>query len=158
MTETRPARRGPPFFELLGNVCLDFVNTLDNRPSGEPKELLKNYYDLARFGEDVGILTPQQLDLFYERIPLMPDEAEDAMRCAINLREALHAIFSALMNKQPAPQLAMDRLNANLHDAALHSRLIQPKVTQPKVIQPKIVESKMPQVEGHLEWRFDELT
>src|SRR5271168_325062 len=153
MTETRPARRGPPFFELLGNVCLDFVNTLDNRPSGEPKELLKNYYDLARFGEDTGILTPEQLDFFYERIPLMPDEAEDAMRRAINLREALHAIFSALMNKQPAPQLAMDRLNANLHDAALHSRLIQPKV-----IQAKIVGSKTPQDEGHLEWRFDDLT
>jgi predicted RNA-binding Zn ribbon-like protein len=148
MPETRPGRRGPPFFELLGNVCLDFINTLDDRPSGEPKELLKNYYDLARFGEDAGILTPEQLDFFYERVHLMPDEAEDAMRRAINLREALHAIFSALMNKQPAPQLAMDRLNANLHDAALHSRLVQPKNVQ----------SKSPQVEERLEWRFDDLT
>jgi predicted RNA-binding Zn ribbon-like protein len=148
MTEIRPARRGPPFFELLGNVCLDFINTLDNRPSGEPKELLKNYYDLARFGEDAGILTPEQLDFFYERVHLMPDEAGEAMRRAINLREALYAIFSALMNKQPAPQLAMDRLNANLHDAALHSRLVQTKSVQ----------NKMPQVEGRLEWRFDELT
>jgi predicted RNA-binding Zn ribbon-like protein len=148
MTETRPGRRGQPFFELLGNVCLDFINTLDDRPSGEPKELLKNYYDLARFGEDAGILTPEQLDFFYERVHLMPDEAEEAMRRAINLREALHAIFSALMNKQPAPQLAMDRLNANLHDAALHSRLVQPKNVQ----------GKMPQIEERLEWRFDDLT
>jgi predicted RNA-binding Zn ribbon-like protein len=148
MTETRPGRRGPPFFELLGNVCLDFINTLDDRPSGEPKELLKNYYDLARFGEDAGILTPEQLDFFYERVHLMPDEAEEALRRAINLREALHAIFSALMNKQPAPQMAMERLNTNLHDAALHSRLVQPKNAQ----------SKTPQVEGRLEWRFDDLT
>jgi predicted RNA-binding Zn ribbon-like protein len=153
MTETRPGRRGPPFFELLGNVCLDFINTLDDRPSGEPKELLKNYYDLARFGEDAGILTPEQLDFFYERVHLMPDEAEEALRRAINLREALHAIFSALMNKQTAPQLAMDRLNANLHDAALHSRLVQPKLVQPKNVQ-----GNMPQVEGGLEWRFDDLT
>ena len=148
MTETRPGRRGPPFFELLGNICLDFINTLDDRPGGKPKELLKNYYDLARFGEDAGILTPEQLDFFYERVHLMPDEAEEAMRRAINLREALHAIFSALMKKQSAPQTAMDRLNANLHDAALHSRLVQPKNVQ----------SKMPQVEGRLEWRFDDLT
>jgi predicted RNA-binding Zn ribbon-like protein len=42
----------------------------------------------------------------------------------------------------------MDRLNANLHDAALHSRLVQTKSVQ----------NKMPQVEGRLEWRFDELT
>jgi len=153
MTETTPERRGPPFFELLGNVCLDFINTLDDRPSSEPKELLKNYYDLARFGEDAGILTAEQLDFFYERVHLMPDEAEEAMRRAINLREALHAIFSALMKKQPASQLAMDRLNANLHDAALHSRLVQPKLVQAKNGQ-----SKMPQMEGRLEWRFDDLT
>jgi predicted RNA-binding Zn ribbon-like protein len=152
MTETTPERRGPPFFELLGNVCLDFINTLDDRPSSEPKELLKNYYDLARFGEDAGILTAEQLDFFYERVHLMPDEAEEAMRRAINLREALHAIFSALMKKQPASQLAMDRLNANLHDAALHSRLVQPKLVQPKSVQNKA------QVEGRLEWRFDDLT
>jgi predicted RNA-binding Zn ribbon-like protein len=153
MTETRPERRGPPFFELLGNVSLDFINTLDDRPRSEPKELLKNYYDLARFGEDAGILTAEQLDFFYERVHLMPDEAEEAMRRAINLREALYAIFSALMKKQPAPQLAMDRLNANLHDAALHSRLVQPKM-----VLAKSAESKMPQVEGRLEWRFDDLT
>jgi len=83
----------------------------------------------------------------------MPGEAAEAMRRAINLREALYAIVSALMKKQPAPQLAMDRLNANLHDAALHSRLVQPKLVQPKSAQ-----SKVPQVEGRLEWRFDDLT
>jgi predicted RNA-binding Zn ribbon-like protein len=148
MAETRPERRGPASFELLGNVCLDFINTLDNRPSGEPKELLKNYYDLARFGEHAGILTAEQLDFFYERVHLMPDQAAEAMRRAINLREALYAIFSALMKKQPAPQFAMDRLNANLHEAALHSRLVQPRMAQ----------GKMGQVGGRLEWRFDELT
>ena len=143
MTETKPGRGGPPFFELLGNVCLDFINTLDNRPSDKPKELLKSYYDLARFGEDTGILTPEQLDYFFEQIPLMPDQAEEALRRAINLREALHAIFAAVMKKQTAPQHAMERLNANLHDAALHSRLVQSELTER---------------EGRLEWRFDNMT
>jgi predicted RNA-binding Zn ribbon-like protein len=144
MTETKPGRRRPPKFELIGgNVCLDFINTLDDRTSAQPKELLTNYYELARFGEDTGILTPAQLDSFYERVHLMPGEAEDALRRAINLREALYAIFSAVMNRQTAPQLAMDRLNANLHDAALHSRLVQNEMLQSK---------------GHLEWRFDDLT
>src|ERR1039458_4762145 len=139
MTETKPERRRPPLFELIGgNVCLDFINTLDDRPSGEPKELLKNYYDMARFGKDTGILTPEQLDYFLEKVHLMPDEAQEAMRRAINLRESLYAIFTAVMNKQSAPQLAMDRLNANLHDATLHSRLVQR--------------------EERLEWRFDAMT
>jgi predicted RNA-binding Zn ribbon-like protein len=144
MTETKPGRRRPPKFELIGgNVCLDFINTLDDRPSAQPKELLKNYYELARFGEDTGILTPSQLDFLYERVHLTPDEAEDALRRARNLREALHDIFSAVMNQKIAPQVAMDRLNANLHDAALHSRLVQ---------------HKMDQRGGRLEWRFDDLT
>jgi len=138
MTETKLERRQPPKFELIGgNVCLDFVNTLDNRPSAQPKELLKNYYELARFGEDTGILTPAQLDLFYDRAHLAPDETKEAMRRAINLRESLHAIFMAVLNKQKAPQLAMDRLNANLHNVAMHSRLVQ--------------------AEGRLVWRFDDM-
>ncbi len=126
MTETKLERRQPPKFELIGgNVCLDFVNTLDNRPSAQPKELLKNYYELTRFGEDTGILTPAQLDFFYDRAHLAPDETKEAMRRAINLRESLYAIFMAVLNKQKAPQLAMDRLNANLHNVAMHSRLVQ---------------------------------
>ena len=138
MAETKLERRQPPKFELIGgNVCLDFVNTLDNRPSAQPKELLKNYYELARFGEDTGILTPAQLDFFYDRAHLAPDETKEAMRRAINLRESLYAIFMAVLNKQKAPQLAMDRLNANLHNVAMHSRLVQ--------------------TEGRLVWWFDDM-
>ena len=33
--------------------------------------MLKNYYDLARFGEDAGILSPEQLDYFFERVHLL---------------------------------------------------------------------------------------
>jgi predicted RNA-binding Zn ribbon-like protein len=149
MTETKPEGPRAPLFELVGgNICLDFINTLDDRPSAQPKELLKNYYDLARFGEDTGILTAEQLDYFFERVHLMSDEAENALRRAINLREALYAIFSALMNQQTVPQGALERLNANIHEAALHSRLVQRKMMQ----------SEMVQNEGRLEWRLDDMT
>jgi predicted RNA-binding Zn ribbon-like protein len=137
MRETKLERRFPPRFELLGNVCLDFINTLDDRTSTQPKELLRSFVDLGRFGEDTGILKGEQVDYFYEHIHLMPDEAQEAVRRAIDLREAMYAVFSALMNKQTAPQVAMDALNAYIHDAALHSRLVQ--------------------VGGRLEWRFDDL-
>jgi predicted RNA-binding Zn ribbon-like protein len=146
-----PDNRRPPKFELIaGNVTLDFINTLDNRPSAQPKELLTNYNDLATFGHDTGILTPAQLDYFLEDVSRkpQPEEARQAMRRAINLREALYAIFSAVMNKQTAPQEAMDTLNAILHDAALHSRLIQEETVQPGNVQP----------DKAFEWRFDDMT
>ena len=69
-------RRRPPLFELTAGVlCLDFVNTLDNRPSGEPKELLAGYGDLLRFAEDTGILTPAQADRLFAWSEADPDEA-----------------------------------------------------------------------------------
>jgi predicted RNA-binding Zn ribbon-like protein len=148
MTETTQGKPQKPLFELIGgNPCLDFINTLDNRPGGEPKELLESYYDLVRFGEDAGILTSEQLHHLSKRVHRMPDEADDAMRRARDLREALHEIFSALMNKQTAPQPAMEKLNANLHDAALHSRLVQPKALESETLQ-----------EGRFVWRFDDMT
>jgi predicted RNA-binding Zn ribbon-like protein len=144
MTETKLERRQPPKFELIaGNVCLDFVNTLDNRPSTHPKELLKNYYELLRFGEDTGLLPPKLVDFFYENVHVMPDETADALRRAINLREAMYGVFSALMNRQTVPPAAMDTLNAYIQDAALHSWLVQ---------------SERAQREGRLEWRFDDMT
>jgi predicted RNA-binding Zn ribbon-like protein len=125
MKKTNSEKRPPQFELIAGDLCLDFINTLDNRPSGEPRELLHDFSDLARFGEESGILTPQQADYFFHKVRQRSTEAEAALRRARKLREALHAIFSALMNGQNAPQIAMDTLNANLHDAALHSRLVQ---------------------------------
>jgi predicted RNA-binding Zn ribbon-like protein len=150
MTDTTPDKPQKPLFELIaGNLCLDFINTLDNRPNDEPKELLNTYYDLARFAEETGIVTPEQLHDLSERARLVPDEADDAMRRARDLREALHEIFSALMNEQTAPQLAMETLNANLQDAALHSRLVQLRAVQPKALESETLP-------GHLAWRFDD--
>lgn len=142
--------QGSPFELIAGNVCLDFINTLDDRPSEKPKELLEGYGDLARFGEESGLFTPEQRRYFRERVLLMPDESEKAMRRARELREALHDIFGALMttNRKLVPKAAMDTLNANLRDAALHSRLVQPET----------VERETDQSAGRCEWRFDDLT
>ena len=157
MTETKLERRRPPKFELIaGNVCLDFINTLDDRTSAQPKELLANYYELARFGEDTGILTPEQLDYFYENVHLMIDDAADALRRAINLREAMYAVFSALLSRQTVPAAAMDTLNAYIQDAALHSRLVQSKKVQSKKVQSEKVQGEV-QREGRCEWRFDDM-
>jgi len=70
------ARRRSPRFELMGgSVSLDFVNTLDDRFTDSPNELLKSYVDLARFGEDTGILTDMQVDRHFPWIIEYTEEA-----------------------------------------------------------------------------------
>ncbi len=80
-------RRRPPRFDLVaGAVSLDFVNTLDDRFSSDPKELLKDYIDLARFGEDTGILSDLQADRLMAWSMQRPEEAKRALASAIQLR------------------------------------------------------------------------
>ncbi len=131
-------RRRPPRFELIaGALCLDFINTLDDRYGNEPKELLKSYIDLARFGEDTGILAPAQVDRLFERSYVSPDAAQKALDAAIEMREAMHAVFAAILNKRPVPRSPLYTLNQYIQAAAQQAQLVP--------------------VNGRFEWRFDAL-
>jgi predicted RNA-binding Zn ribbon-like protein len=134
--DAKPARRRAPHFDLIaGNVCLDFINTLDDRHT-KPKELLENYADLARFGEDTGILAPTEADSLVERGAIFPEKAQRALLWARELREAMHDVFWAAINKRSTPPTALARLNAGIQSAASHLRL-----------KP---------VDGRFEWQFDD--
>jgi predicted RNA-binding Zn ribbon-like protein len=139
MTGHTPPKRHASVVDLIaGSVCLDFVNTLDDRPAEKQTELLNDYNDLARFAEQSGILTPAQTDALLDQAARSPDEAKSAFLRARRLREALFEIFSAFINHKTTPSNAMEILNRNLHDSALHSHLKQAKESY--------------------EWRFDDLT
>ena len=107
-------------------MCLDFVNTLDDRHI-QPKELLKTYVDLARFGEDTGLLDSRHVDRLYERSYTEPERAQQVLDWARELREAIHDVFWAIMNKRPVPAAALARLNADAQSAAGHMRLVPAK-------------------------------
>jgi predicted RNA-binding Zn ribbon-like protein len=118
-------RRRPPRFELTGGaVCLDFVNTLDDRFSAEPKELLNHYVDLARFAEDTGILSHLQVDRLMTRSMQRPEEAKRALASAVQLREAISEIFYALARKKPVPAASLVILNQHMQEAAQHLGLV----------------------------------
>ena len=91
-------------------MCLDFVNTLDDRFTPDAKELLKHYVDLARFAEDTGLLADQQVDRLMTRSMQHPDEAQRALASAIQLREAISDIFYALAGKKAVPAPAAQHL------------------------------------------------
>jgi predicted RNA-binding Zn ribbon-like protein len=128
-------RRAPQFDLVAGAVCLDFINTLDDRFSPQPKELLADYVDLARFGEDAGILSPAQIDSLTTRRMHSPEAAQRALRAAIEMRESMYQVFWALVKKKPVPSAPLSVLNAYLQSAAQHMSLI---ASGP-----------------HFEWKFD---
>ena len=132
-------RRRPPRFDLTGGmVCLDFINTLDDRFSDQPKELLKSYVDLARFGEDTGVLSTLQVDRLLPLSLQNADLAQQALNSAIKMREAMHPVFWAVVQRKPVPKMPLVVLNGYVQDAAQHANLA------PGV--------------GHFEWKFDEFS
>lgn len=133
----KPARRRPPRFDLVaGALCLDFINTLDDRFMANPKELLESYIDLARFGEDTQSLTLSQVDRLLERSQRDPASAQRALAAAIQLREAMYGVFWAIVHRKPAPPADLYTLNQYVQVAAQHSQIVA--------------------VNGHFEWRFDD--
>jgi len=105
---------------------LDFVNTLDDRHI-KPKELLETYMDLARFAEDTAIIQPQQARWLYERSYIDPAGSEKALLLGRELREAIHDVFWAVMNKQAPPVAALARLNTYAQAAAEQMRVVPAK-------------------------------
>ena len=126
-TGTIKKRRAPRFELVAGAVCLDFVNTLDDRFTPDPKELLKDYVDLAGFAEDTGILDDQQGERLMARSMQYPDDAQRALASATQLREAISDIFYALARKKPVPPAALATLNSHVQEAAQHLVLVASK-------------------------------
>jgi len=133
LTETKETgkieRRYPPRFDLIaGNVCLDFVNTLDDRHIHDghtkPKELLKTYPDLLHFGEDTGLLNSGQVDRLRRRSDMDPLGAQEVLEWSRELREAIHDVFWATMNKRPVPPAALGKVNVDAQGAASHMSLV----------------------------------
>lgn len=103
------------------------MNTLDDRFSDAPKELLKDYVHLARFGEDTGTLTDAQVDRLMTRSMQNPEQGARVLASAIQLREAISDIFYALVRKKTVPAAALMILNQHVQEASQHVGLAPAK-------------------------------
>ena len=97
-------RMAVEFQIIAGDPCLDFINTLDNRPA--PKrhtEFLAAYRDLADWAQQAGIIALAQHAELLREAEEHPSAATAALRKSIELRECLYRIISnRLNNRQPA--------------------------------------------------------
>lgn len=106
-----------PVFELTaGRLCLDFANTVDDRPTADPKSRLQGYADLLAFGVQAAVLSPSEAREGARRAN-DPREAARLYRGAIALRERIFRIFSAAATGGNPPLRDLLALNGDFRTA-----------------------------------------
>jgi predicted RNA-binding Zn ribbon-like protein len=108
------ARRADPFDWSGGDPALDFVNTLDERPSGAPIENLAAYDDLVRFAELAGII---EVAASRRLRSLKGPACSRIAKRAREMREHLHAILTAACLGQTVPKAALDAIGLEIRRA-----------------------------------------
>jgi predicted RNA-binding Zn ribbon-like protein len=113
-------------FDLSGGaLCLDFANTLDDRPSPSPRETLSSYAALLAFARQSGALPEGHLARLSDEALRRPAAAEATLLGAVELRETSYRIFLTLADGQPVPAPDLAALNRTLGGALAQARVVQ---------------------------------
>ena len=122
MTETATQT---PIFEFTGNwLCLDFINTVEDRPSSHPRELLNSYQDLVTWGHQAHIITDNEAQHLLAEAARNPEGASSVLQHAITFREATHDIFFALAESLSPSEAKLAIFNTELAATMSRARLV----------------------------------
>ncbi len=123
MSDT-PSRPSGWKFDLSGGrLPLDFANTVGGMRGVTPRERLAAYPDLVEFARQAGALDDARARRLLAEARRRPDDAEAALREAVELREALYRIFLARARGEAPASADVERLSAALGAALSHRRL-----------------------------------
>jgi predicted RNA-binding Zn ribbon-like protein len=107
-----------------GRLCLDFANTLGDRPDESPhEEDLHTYADLIAWGEAADVLSTDEAEAMLQDAARRPVDAERTFARAIALREAIYRLFSAIAADTAPPADDLDAVNAAIATATARGRL-----------------------------------
>lgn len=107
-----------------GQLCLDFVNTLDWRLSSQPQDLLLSYADLVAWGRHVGVLSDAWTRRLLRESRKSPAMADAVLKRAIALRELVYRVFSSIAHGGTPGRQDIDRLNVALSESLSRMRLV----------------------------------
>jgi len=119
MDQTITAAEAPPFEFSGGALCLDFVNTLGDRPRCA-HDRLGEFSDLLRWAGEAEILDAPLQTRLAGRAARRPTEAREVFGRAIALREDLYRIFSAFAAGRRPGRRELRALNDVLAEALPH--------------------------------------
>jgi predicted RNA-binding Zn ribbon-like protein len=108
-------------------LCLDFANTAEWHASEHPKEKLKTYSDLVKWALLSEILSEKEAQELIGKAKREPSRAEEVLKRAIELREAIYHVFSDVAKGNLPAEIDMAVINRNLSRTMARSRLVHTK-------------------------------
>jgi len=109
---------------IAGELCLDFINTLDDRPVPERrKELLLTYQDLANWAVQAGAVSTLQRAELLREAGNHPKAANRALSNAVALRECLYRIISNILRNRRASSDDLAAFNSYQREALSNLQL-----------------------------------
>lgn len=115
----QPSR--PPFRLIGGALCLDFANTIEGRDGARAKESLHEYGDVLRWAKKAGSM-PAHAEL---RIASDVAGQGSAFLRAIEAREAIYAVFTAIGEGEKPPVDSLVMLRDRYIDGVSRARLTE---------------------------------
>ena len=113
-------------FELSGgDVSLDLVNTLNDRPTEHARELIPHAADLFSWARQAGLLTRKQEALLLKDARRKPQAAERVRRRAVQLRECLFQLFSSVIDGKKTPPGVLAEWNQFLDESLDHYQTVR---------------------------------
>ena len=102
-------------FDLCGgHLALDFANTLGDRHGDAPVERLPAYGDLLAFAQQSGVVSAARARALAAAARRAPARAEAVRRDAVALREAIYALFAAVVAGDPPDPADLAVLNRHV--------------------------------------------
>lgn len=110
---------------LIGGVlCLDFANTVGDHAGEHPYEMLLSYDDLLAWSRHAGILDDGLTDALHELAERQPDLAQVVLLQTIELREAIYAVFTAVVAGNRADWRPLATINQELTRSLARLQLV----------------------------------
>lgn len=118
----RPVAHGR-FAFIGGRLALDFANTLGGLRGGATRELVATYADLVAWGEQAGVIAPDEEQRLVRAAQLDSTAAMLVLERAKQLREAIYAVVVAQMRGDTPRSADLATLNRELAQALAHRRV-----------------------------------
>jgi len=106
---------------IAGHPALDFTNSVGWHAGAEQIEQFHRYADLLDWAGDADVLRRQQIAALRRRAAAAPGAARRALGRAIEIRELIYRIFTAVANGTTPKRADLDRLHAERIDALEHA-------------------------------------